>query len=247
MSAAVACSLTCWTPAARPKRAARLQNHRLLAASSSANVNSDIAERALLTAVDSLGYPAAIFPGNEPARSGIDSSIAQLEAATPTPSPLQPPSGRLLADWKLVYASDGTYVTRTAAAQALVAVSKLPGVGVADIQQSLSESTASSQLQTSNSAYFGLGPLGDWEVCINGVWDVQDGTLARVSFTGFTLQLRGLLGIIKLPRMAKVTVPIQNSRTADFYTTYLSDEVRIARGKSRNMFVFQKLPASAPR
>lgn len=38
-------------------------------------------------------------------------------------------------------------------------------------------------------------------------------------------------------------MPIQNSRSADFTTTYLSDRVRVARGKTRNMFVFKKLGA----
>jgi hypothetical protein len=188
-------------------------------------------EQELLTAVKALGYPASIFPGDEAARSQIDSSVQHLEAANPTPAPLQQPgrggqpSPLLLGDWKLVYASSGTYVTRTSGAQALLAASKLPGTGVADVQQSLrlepsssssgsgssSSSSSSSdgggragqQLLTANAARFGLGPMGEWEVCINGVWDVQDGSLAKVSFTNFTLQLVGMLGF-NLPRMAKV-------------------------------------------
>ena len=149
-------------------------------------------------------------------RATIDSSIERLEQGSPIPSPLQQaerggqPSDAILGDWKLVYASSGTYVTRTAAAQALVAASQLPGTGVADIQQSLSlpedraGGAAGSRLRTSNAACFGLGPFGEWEVCINGSWDIQDGRLARVSFDGFTLQLVGLLGLLRLPSMAKV-------------------------------------------
>lgn len=171
----------------------------------------------LLAAVESLGYPASIFPGDEQSRAGIDSSIKRLEEANPTPSPLQQaerggqPSPALLGDWQLIYASSGTYVTRTAAAQALLAASRLPGTGVADVRQALqlppnssgSGSGSSGQLRTNNAACFGLGPFGEWEVCIDGVWDIQDGSLARVSFESFTLQLVGMLGL-KLPRMAKV-------------------------------------------
>lgn len=177
------------------------------------------AERELLAAVDALGYPASIFPGDEPARASIDRSVERLEAATPNPSPLQPPSPALLGDWQLVYASDGTYVTRTGAAQALLAASRLPGVGVADIRQALqllddacglsgssSSGSGSTELRTSNAACFGLGPFGEWEVCIQGRWDVVDDSLARVSFTSFELQLTGLFGVLKLPRMAKVRV-----------------------------------------
>ena len=93
-------------------------------------------------------------------------------------------------------------MTRSVPAQALLAASRLPGVGVGDIRQSLH--LGSGQLRTSNAAGFGLGPFGDWEVVVGGVWDVQDGTLARVAFDGFTLQLVGLLGLLKLPSMAKV-------------------------------------------
>ena len=129
-----------------------------------------------------------------------------------------------------MYASSGTYVTRSAPAQALLAASRLPGVGVGDIRQSLhlgsggggggssssgassssgsstdsSSATGGGQLRTSNTAGFGLGPFGDWEVVVGGIWDVQDGRLARVAFDGFTLQLVGLLGLLKLPSMAKV-------------------------------------------
>lgn len=187
-------------------------------------------ERALLAAVDALGYPAAIFPGDEPARRAIDGSIVALEAATPAPSPLrQPerggaPSPLLLGEWELIYASSGTYLTRSRGAQALLGASALPGVGVSGIRQGLqlagggSEANSSGsgdgeasssgatqpQLRTSNAATLGLGPFGDWEIVVDGVWAVRDGQLARVSFDGFSLQLVGLLGALKLPRMAKV-------------------------------------------
>lgn len=207
-------------------------------------------------------------------------------------------------------------------AQALLAASALPGVGVADIRQGLtlpagsssssggmnSSSSSSSidsssgsssptavQLRTSNAAEFGLGPFGDWEVEISGIWDVQNGELAVVTFDGFTLQLVGLLGLLKLPRMAKVrvcvcmvgvrgegwgpgalglgsarptalaaarsfalsavlnwptpppclqvSVPIKNSISADFSTTYLSDGLRVARGRSSNTFLFSRRQA----
>lgn len=178
----------------------------------------------MLSQVALLGrYPAAIFPGDEPTRADIAAAVAALEAATPTPSPLRSPL--LLGEWELIFASSGTVVTRTAAAQALVAASALPGVGVGDVRQSLvlppgsgngSSSRGSSSggggaeqqqqtLRTSNTANFGLGPFGEWEIVINGQWQAQDGQLARVRFDGFTLQLVGFLGALKLPGMAKVS------------------------------------------
>jgi hypothetical protein len=71
----------------------------------------------------------------------VDALITSLEAKPPFPNPLgsdgEPTSRLLFGSWKLIYASNGTVVTRTALAQALVAASSLPGVGLRDIQQNL--------------------------------------------------------------------------------------------------------------
>ncbi len=64
-----------------------------------------------------------------------------MEALNPYPSPLRCPeagglvSPLLLGEWQLVYASNGTVVTRTAAAQLLLQAAQLPGVGLDDITQ----------------------------------------------------------------------------------------------------------------
>lgn len=66
--------------------------------------------------------------------------VSVLEAQSPVPEPLtcnDGPSPLLFGTWKLVYASNGTVVTRTKLAQALVAASQLPGVGLRDVQQDL--------------------------------------------------------------------------------------------------------------
>lgn len=160
------------------------------------------------------------------AREGIDAAVAALEAATPIPSPLQQPqrggqpAPELLGAWRLVYASSGTYVTRTAAAQALLAASKLPGVGVSDVQQTLEVSggagagrdstqgggNGSGQtLRITNAAKLGLFVFGEWALQITGKWRIQSSELATISFDGFSLQLVSLLGLIKLPGMAKAS------------------------------------------
>lgn len=245
--------------------------------------------------------------------------MAALEAATPIPSPLQQaqrggqPAEELLGAWNLVYASSGTYVTRTAAAQALLAASKLPGVGVSDVQQTLElsahagdvqdstqsngSSNGNTALRITNAAKLGLFVFGEWALKITGEWRVQDGVLATISFNGYSLQLVGLLGLIKLPGMAKVMplcspsllgcalprlscppslphpslpcrarsmpppaplctttrpfldptrprlqigMPVKSGATAEFTTTYLSPSLRVARGRSRNIFVFHR-------
>lgn len=235
------------------------------------------AEEGLLQQIKTLGYPAAIFPGDEQvlgtpttsvpallllpcqhrpvarllccaqtiscaarlqARAGIDAAVVALEAATLVPSPLQQPqrggqpAPELLGDWKLVYASSGTYVTRTAAAQALLAASKLPGVGVSDVQQTLELSAvaeagrgdaqsssggaagAAQVLRITNAAKLGLFVFGEWALQITGEWRVQDSVLATISFDGYSLQLVGLLGLVKLPAMAKASSLLRSCAVA---------------------------------
>lgn len=256
-----------WRPSvqALPPRAglSALRPRRLQAVSAS-SVTYSTAEEGLLQQIKTLGYPAAIFPGDEQARAGIDAAVVALEAATLVPSPLQQPqrggqpAPELLGDWKLVYASSGTYVTRTAAAQALLAASKLPGVGVSDVQQTLELSAvaeagrgdaqsssggaagAAQVLRITNAAKLGLFVFGEWALQITGEWRVQDSVLATISFDGYSLQLVGLLGLVKLPAMAKISVPVKSSASAEFSTTYLSPSLRVARGRSRNIFVFER-------
>lgn len=44
---------------------------------------------------------------------------------------------------------------------------------------------------------------------------------------------------------AQVSIPIQNSRSADFSTTYLSQGLRVARGSTGNLFLFRRSPPAA--
>ncbi len=40
----------------------------------------------------------------------------------------------------------------------------------------------------------------------------------------------------------QVSIPVQNSRAADFSTTYLSEGLRVARGSTGNLFLFRRQP-----
>jgi len=72
---------------------------------------------------------------------------------------LMDPPPQLLGDWELVFASNGTVVTRTPLAQKLTALSRLPGVGLEDVQQSLTVQPSGEGLlmpcKLSSSAGFG--------------------------------------------------------------------------------------------
>lgn len=132
----------------------------------------------------------------------------------------------------------------------------------------MSISPCSGELETENAAIFGLGPFGSWRVAIDGHWEVAasgttpnpsarsgsfpsakkvasqvlaDGTVARVRFTKYSLQLQGFL-MLKFPG-PKLEFPIPNGRVAEFITTYLSADgsLRAARGASGNLFFFRRV------
>jgi len=71
--------------------------------------NISLLKTQLLAEIEALGQQA-LFPSKE---SIIDEIVRQLESINPISSPLHPHYvPQLLGDWQLVYASNGTVVTR---------------------------------------------------------------------------------------------------------------------------------------
>lgn len=143
-SRSTSCRLPAWVPEIEALPSGTVHNPScwpLPAAHARAGAAAGAEER-LLAQLARLGFPAGILPGaDRQGREELDSLVAALEAGTPTPHPLghggSPPDPLLFCAWRLVYASNGTVVTRTPAAQALVAASGVPGVGLKDVVQQL--------------------------------------------------------------------------------------------------------------
>mmetsp|Transcript_13410 Transcript_13410/g.28682 ORF Transcript_13410/g.28682 Transcript_13410/m.28682 type:complete len:286 (-) Transcript_13410:678-1535(-) len=231
------------------------------------------AKAQLLTLLDDIaakhGPAAAILPGLPQEKAQVDELLQQLQhddsskplrADIPIDDPDSAPSAEavdplLLGDWDLVYASNGTVVTRTGLGQVLLSAgSALPGVGLSNIMQKLS-SDSEGLIQTSNEAVFGFGPFGSWQVGIEGVWrNTGDGKTVRVVFDKLRVRPVELLGL-KLPDWLPqmVIAPGQaNSESrggAEWVTTYVDEDLRIGRGKtSGNLFLFRrKSPAARAR
>lgn len=211
----------------------------------------------LLRLVEALGQPAAVLPGDEPERRHIDALIAGLEEAASTSggdsAPVQQQQQQQLCGrWRLVYASNGTYVTRQAVAQALLSLGQLPGVGLDDITQTVfaapgggrdgGASSTAAGLRSDNAAEFGLGPLGTWRLAVAGAWaPTARGDTVSVSFDGVSVQLVGLLGwgwgSDALP-VVRVPLP-SGGRAAPWTTPYVDGTLRVGRGSSTgNTFLF---------
>lgn len=120
-------------------------------------------------------------------------------------------------------------------------------------------------LEAANSAIFGLGPLGSYEVGIQGRWlpdASQAGSKVEVAFDAFSVRLVGYLGLqlpAGLPKVRchgayaldgccsrslgpwaamQITIPMNRETTAEWWTPYADEEFRLGKGKSGNLFLF---------
>ncbi|MBD2098598.1 PAP fibrillin [Trichocoleus sp. FACHB-591] len=206
------------------------------------NLNIEIRENLkqdLLNRTTTLGQQA-LLPTE---KSELDGIVQQLEALNPTPLPLTPENrSLLLGDWKLLYASNGTVITR-----------RLPGgIIIHAIWQTLSaageaalSATGNSEgIVASNGAELELPLLGRVQLQAQGHWQWQGKTqTATVAFDAFSLQATGLFQQAhwELPALH---IPVLEGlrREAAWQTSYLDLDLRIGRGATGNLFVFARSP-----
>jgi hypothetical protein len=193
----------------------------------------------LLTRIRALNPVEALLPSSHP---DIDRLIHDLEAVTPIAHPLQPDHWpTLLGTWDLIYASQGTVVTR-----------RLPTIGPVNIRrvwQRLTQSSqASAPIAAENGAVVSLPLVGELTAIAQGLWQpYEEAESASVSFGAFSLQSTRLLGVAGL-HLPKLTLPIFEAlrREALWITSYLDDDLRVGRGVTGNLFVFQRTPVRYP-
>ncbi|MBL1178187.1 PAP/fibrillin family protein [Pantanalinema sp. GBBB05] len=168
-----------------------------------------------------------------PAEKGeLDAVVQQLELLNPTRLPLSPVNrSLLLGRWKLIYASNGTVVTRQLAG----------GISINEIWQILNifqEET----IAVTNGMELELPLLGKLQMQAQGLWQQQDNMqTARVTFDAFSLQATGLFHQPNW-QFPALHIPILEwmRREASWQTTYLDSELRIGQGVTGNRFVFMR-------
>ncbi|CAG9465858.1 unnamed protein product [Pedinophyceae sp. YPF-701] len=183
------------------------------------------------------------------------------------------PCGELNGRWELVYASQGTVVTRSPPARILEALSGFPGgFGVRRISQTLTVDKQFGVVRSDNAAIVGLGPLGAWRISARGQWVPVgwSGMQADVTFDSWSIRPLAWMGLrldggeeapweeeagggpgapalegggplsLTLPALS-LEIPEALRMSAEWVTTYVDGQVRFGRGRSGNLFVFQKV------
>lgn len=160
----------------------------------------------------------------------LDAVVQQLEVLNPVPLPLSPVNrSLLLGRWKLIYASNGTVVTR-----------RLPGgITINEIWQTLS-TLKEETIAVTNGMELELPLLGKLQIQAQGLWQRHDNMqTASVTFDAFSLQATGLFHQPDW-QFPTLSIPVLEwiRREASWQTTYLDSELRIGRGATGNQFVF---------
>lgn len=188
----------------------------------------------LIRQIRALDTQAAILPAPSPA---IDQLIQQLEDLNPNRHPLSTELlSTLVGNWTLIYASQGTVLTRWLDPQALP-------VRIQRVWQQLAPSSdAAHPITAENGAVLSLPLLGDITTTVQGTWQpFDDQESATINFGRFSFQPTRVLGLAGL-QLPKLMVPVLSLLRQDalWMTSYLDDDLRFGRGVTGNLFVFQR-------
>lgn len=179
----------------------------------------------------------ALFPSTEESAL-VNQIVKQLEDINPIPRPLSAVHlPTLLGNWRLIYASRGTVVTRTLGSLPNLA----SGINIKRVWQRL-DASAGSTISAINGALLELPLLGEWQLQAEGTWTQDaDEQVATVRFGAFLLQATQPFGLSSwnLPEL-KIPVLEFLQNEALWTTSYLDQEIRIGRGVTGNLFVFER-------
>lgn len=205
----------------------------------------------LRRSVTDLGPQIALLPAAEPSlKEPINQQIQALIAQNPTPNPLESANiSQLLGTWELIYASQGTVVTRRLG-QSQAREVKSP-VTLQRIWQVLRAREAGEGLQAENGAQLAVPGVGVVQLRAVGAWTIaasdrkSNQNTAQVAFQCFGLQGLALgPGRWRGPELLLPVVPLLR-RSALWRVVYLDEDLYIGEGKTGNCFVFSRSPSKS--
>ena len=189
----------------------------------------------LLNQIETLGKEQSLLPF---ADRSIDRIIEQLENRSPISQPLKPEDlATLCGEWELVYASNGTVITRPIAE---IASAFGSAIRVNRIWQSLN--SIDGEIIANNQALVELPLLGEYKLNAEGVWRSQlDKRTSIVKFYLFSLQATQFLSQSNW-MLPEIQIPILDllQNEAAWITSYLDENMRIGKGVTGNLFLFRR-------
>jgi hypothetical protein len=193
-------------------------------------------KKSLINHIQFLDPLDALLPSQHP---DIDRLIHHLEDLTPIQEPLSKPHlSKLLGNWRLVYASQGTVVTRQVGEP-----NKFLPVSIKRVWQRLNlTQNGDAPIETENGAVLSIPLLGEFTAIAKGIWQpYEEAESASVSFGDVSVQPTRLLGISGF-NLPKLTIPVFDflRREALWITSYLDEDLRFGRGATGNLFVFRR-------
>ena len=197
-------------------------------------INQELKEK-LFSHIEAAGKERSLLPFAE---ISIDETIKQLEGVSLISQPLSSNNlSSLIGDWQLIYASNGTVITRPIAEITNILGS---GIKVQKIWQSLDN--LNGEIRANNQALIELALVGEYQLGAEGVWIPEaDERTAKVTFNSFAAQATKFFGQSdwSLPEL-KIPVLDFLRNEAVWITSYLDDDTRIGRGGTGNLFVFRR-------
>ena len=189
----------------------------------------------LFSQIEAVGKEKSLLPFSE---TSIDETIRQLEDVSPISQPLSPSNlSSLIGDWQLVYASNGTVITRRIAEITNILGS---GIKVERIWQSLNNFNG--EIRANNLALIKLTLIGEYQLIAEGFWRPEaDERTAKVTFNAFAAQATRFLGQSDWS-LSQLKIPVLDflRNEAFWITSYLDEDTRIGRGGTGNLFVFRR-------
>ena len=189
----------------------------------------------LLNQIEAVGMEKSLLPFCE---VSIDETVKQLEEVSPISKPLSLNHlSTLIGDWQLVYASNGTVITRPIAEITNVLGS---GIKVQKIWQSIDN--IDGKIKANNQAIIELPLIGEYQLSAEGVWIPEvDKQTAKVTFNIFAAQATKFLGQSNWS-LPELQIPVLDflKNEAVWITSYLDEDTRIGRGGTGNLFLFRR-------
>lgn len=184
--------------------------------------------------VGALGPEQALFPSED---KSVDEIVRQLEAINPIPQPQNNHLPSLFGRWRLVYASSGTVVTRWLA----TVPAHQESVKIKHVWQTLTAGSPG-MVVAENCAIINFLLLGECKVCADGIWTWDnDVKSAKVTFSTFSFQATKPFGQQNWS-LPELKIPILEffRNKVQWNTSYLDRDLRVGRGETGNLFVFQR-------